>query len=123
MVVWPTTVQRGVWEPGVPCRFTCCRLQLGRLARPPRHAHARLHMQVGTVEASQFTYWLNSPPPPPGTDTSPSSSQTGAETIAAPEFYNTSIPDAPPGLTWWEYLPDVPPLADPVTLLGPAYAR
>lgn len=93
--------------------------QLSKLTLP----RARLLAQVGSIETSEFTYWLNSPPPPPGTDSSPSSSDTGAETIAAPEFYNTSIPDAPPGLTWWEYLPDVPPLADPATLLGPAYAR
>lgn len=41
----------------------------------------------------------------------------------APPFYNTSIAPAPPGLEWWEYLPGVPALPDPASLLGPAYSR
>ena len=40
--------------------------------------------------------------------------------IEAPEIYNKSIPPAPPGLIWWERLPNIPPLP-PVTVLGPEY--
>ena len=28
------------------------------------------------------------------------------------------VPPAPPGLIWWEYLPNVPPLPDPATYFG-----
>lgn len=40
--------------------------------------------------------------------------------IEAPEIYNKSIPPAPPGLIWWERLPNIPALP-PVTVLGPEY--
>ena len=40
--------------------------------------------------------------------------------IEAPQIYNTSIPPPPPGLLWWERLPNIPPLP-PVTVLGPEY--
>lgn len=45
------------------------------------------------------------------------------KTINAPEIYNNSIGPAPPGLIWWELLPDVPPLPTPEEELGPAYAN
>lgn len=43
--------------------------------------------------------------------------------IKAPNIYNDSIGPAPPGLKWWERLPDVPPLPTPEEALGPAYAN
>ncbi|KAL6782290.1 hypothetical protein ACKKBG_A06245 [Auxenochlorella protothecoides x Auxenochlorella symbiontica] len=83
-------------------------------------------MELGsTPEAtSEFTYWLNSPSPSPSPEQSSSGQQTtDTTTTAAPEFYNTDIPPAPPGLVWWEYLPGVPDLPDPEVLLGANYSR
>ena len=42
--------------------------------------------------------------------------------LQPPNFYD-STPPAPPGLEWWQYRADVPPLPDPGTLLGPEYAH
>lgn len=46
--------------------------------------------------------------------------QEAVKVIEAPEIYNKSIPPPPPGLLWWERLPNIPPLP-PVTVLGPEY--
>ncbi|KAI8112616.1 hypothetical protein M9434_003937 [Picochlorum sp. BPE23] len=46
--------------------------------------------------------------------------EEAVDVIEAPEIYNKSIPPAPPGLIWWERLPNIPPLP-PVTALGPEY--
>ena len=55
-----------------------------------------------------------------GTDNSTDSTDA-VTSIKAPKIYNTSIGPAPPGLLWWERLPDVPPLPTPESVLGPAY--
>lgn len=39
-----------------------------------------------------------------------------------PSFYD-STPPAPPGLIWWNYKADVPPLPEPAATLGPEFAR
>lgn len=36
----------------------------------------------------------------------------------APNFYEKNVPPAPPGLTWWRYKDDVPPLPDPKTFFN-----
>ena len=42
----------------------------------------------------------------------------------AADFYDTDIPPAPPGMTWWKYKDDVPPLPTPEEALNNAsYAR
>lgn len=46
--------------------------------------------------------------------------EEAVDVIEAPEIYNKSIPPAPPGLIWWERLPNIPPLP-PVTVLGQEY--
>ena len=46
--------------------------------------------------------------------------EEAVKVIEAPEIYNKSIPPAPPGLLWWERLPNIPPLP-PVTVLGPEF--
>jgi len=51
----------------------------------------------------------------------PSPEENKPETVNPPPIYNESIPKPPPGLLWWQYLPGVPPLPDPVTALGTAY--
>jgi hypothetical protein len=43
------------------------------------------------------------------------------KTIEAPEIYNKSIGSPPPGLLWWERLPDVPALPTVESVFGPAY--
>ena len=43
--------------------------------------------------------------------------------LQAPQFYEDA-PPAPPGLEWWHYKPDVPPLPDPAKFLhNSSYAR
>ncbi|KAK9843537.1 hypothetical protein WJX81_008012 [Elliptochloris bilobata] len=66
------------------------------------------------VEPSNFTYWVPPPPPPspPGTPQAPSSSQSRPQPVKAPEFYERA-PPAPPGLVWYEYRDNVPPLPQP----------
>jgi len=93
------------------------------------------------VEASNFTYWVPPPPPPspPGAPAPPSSQsrpqpvKARARTccsqpplalaprtprklkrapMQAPDFYEKA-PPAPPGLVWYEYRDDVPPLPQP----------
>ena len=73
--------------------------------------------QYDPTKISQYMYWLPAPAPAPEGETT-----TQTETIKPPEMYNTSIPPAPPGLIWWQYLPGVPPLP-PVSSLGPGYER
>lgn len=46
--------------------------------------------------------------------------EEAVKVIEAPEIYNKSIAPPPPGLIWWERLPNIPPLP-PVTVLGPEY--
>jgi hypothetical protein len=36
--------------------------------------------------------------------------------MQAPQFYE-SVPPAPPGLEWWHYRADVPPLPEPAKFL------
>jgi hypothetical protein len=38
-------------------------------------------------------------------------------------MYNNSIPDPPPGIIWWQYLPDIPLLPNITTALGPGFER
>ncbi|PSC73975.1 ERD4-related membrane isoform B [Micractinium conductrix] len=68
-----------------------------------------------------------SPPPPPGTPAAPeekSGDDPASNIVTVPDFYDTDIPPAPPGMTWWKYKDDVPPLPTPEEALNNAsYAR
>ncbi|KAH7620097.1 hypothetical protein Ndes2526B_g05351 [Nannochloris sp. 'desiccata'] len=72
-------------------------------------------------DVSQYTFWV--PPIPTDSETENNSDTNGPETIEPPPIYNDSIPDPPPGIIWWQYLPDVPLLPDITTALGPGYER
>lgn len=71
------------------------------------------------TETSNYTWWV--PPAPEAGNETESDAAVG--TINPPEMYNDSIPDPPPGLIWWQYLPGVPPLASPEETLGPSYSN
>jgi len=72
-------------------------------------------------DVSEYTFWV----PPPSTITNNGTRNTTdkPEVIQPPPIYNDSIPDPPPGIIWWEYLPDVPLLPDITTALGPDFER
>lgn len=70
---------------------------------------AKLIDQPPLTQNDLGLWWVSpAPPPPPGGG----GDSTPAETTqSAPKMYKSSIPPAPPGLIWWEYLNDtVPPL-------------
>eukprot|EP00884_Botryococcus_braunii_P010053 jgi/Botrbrau1/19049/Bobra.0100s0073.2 len=69
------------------------------------------------IKDERFIYWV-SPPPPVGAPPAPA-----APSIDTPIFFNTSIPDPPPGLKWWKYNNDVPPLPPVSKILGDAYRQ
>jgi hypothetical protein len=76
---------------------------------------------IAPSQVSPYTYWIT--PPSPTTSEDTTNNNNKPETVEPPQIYNNSIPDPPPGITWWQYLPDVPPLPDIVTTLGPDYER
>lgn len=43
--------------------------------------------------------------------------------LQVPAFYSSSVPPAPAGLKWMQYLPGVPVLPPVAALLGPAYTK
>ncbi|KAK9861196.1 hypothetical protein WJX84_002371 [Apatococcus fuscideae] len=72
-----------------------------------------------SLKSSNFTYWQSppSPPAPPSPRTfvdSPPLRQDSQDVTVhkAPDFYQDT-PPAPPGLVWWHYKSDTPPLPDP----------
>ncbi|KAK9902019.1 hypothetical protein WJX75_001351 [Coccomyxa subellipsoidea] len=68
------------------------------------------------LQPNNYTYWV--PPPPPFDPTVPPAPQApGVQGINPPDFY-LPTPPAPPGLQWFHYRDNVPPIPD----LGPQYA-
>lgn len=66
----------------------------------------------GSIPASNFTYWLPPPPPPYAPGQEPPPSRAPPRPLKAPTFYEPA-PPAPPGLIWWHFKDDVPPLPEP----------
>lgn len=67
------------------------------------------------LESNPLVWWLPPPPPPapPGSDPPPGDSSPSDSIIKPPDFYNSTVGDAPPGMEWWNYNSDVPPLPTP----------
>jgi Late exocytosis, associated with Golgi transport len=95
---------------------------------PPSNSTTGSDTGITPSQVSPYTFWVPPPSAPSTTDASDNNnndqnSNNKVDTINPPKIYNDSIPDPPPGITWWQYLPNIPLLPDITTALGPGYER
>ena len=79
--------------------------------------------QYAPNAVSPFTFWINASDAAQQAQQAQSGSNNKPISVRPPKIYNESIPDPPPGIIWWQYLPDVPPLPPLVSVLGQQYER